>query len=102
MPDVECTGARLYELMREGGFWLVDTTGSGAVANAVASGSHAVQVARYAGPAMPGLPAAILVRPDGYVAWASNARSDLPTHAASAVTQWCGPSSSAHPALPRP
>lgn len=58
MPDVECSTGRLFELLREGSFVVltrepVDVPGA-------RNGVHAD----------PSLPAAVLVRPDGYVAWA--------------------------------
>jgi 2-polyprenyl-6-methoxyphenol hydroxylase-like FAD-dependent oxidoreductase len=77
MPDVECVGGRLYELLRDGRFWLVDTTGR--------VRDERVQVARSA-PA-PGLPAVMLVRPDGYVAWASADRADVAAAAADAINR---------------
>ncbi|MFI9837726.1 FAD-dependent monooxygenase [Nonomuraea sp. NPDC051941] len=94
MPDLACEGGRLYELLRDGCFRLVDMTASGAVAEAVASAAPEVQVTRYAGPARPGRPAVILVRPDGYVAWASSGHPDLPARAAAEAARWSGP----HPA----
>jgi hypothetical protein len=41
-------------------------------------------------PATPGLPAVVLIRPDGYVAWAGDNRPDLAQEALSAVARWCG------------
>ncbi|MER6000584.1 FAD-dependent monooxygenase [Nonomuraea angiospora] len=94
MPDLACEGGRLYELLRDGCFRLVDMTASGAVAEAVASAAPEVQVTRYAGPARTGRPAVILVRPDGYVAWASGGHPDLPARAAAEAARWSDP----HPA----
>ncbi|MEV4169157.1 FAD-dependent monooxygenase [Nonomuraea sp. NPDC049709] len=97
VPDLPCTAGRLYELLRDGRHLLVDATGQGAVAAAV---GQAVKVARYAGPAVPGLPAAVLVRPDGYAAWAGEDRTDLPELAEAAVGRCRGPAPRTHPASP--
>jgi len=61
MADVDCGGTRLYELLRAGKFVLVTPT-------PVALGEHDVI---HAIDNRPELPDAVLVRPDGYVAWAS-------------------------------
>src|SRR4051812_43138017 len=69
MPDVTGTdGRRVYEALRGGGFVLVDTTGWAATTH----GLHHVAVV----PVRPvrRAPAAVLVRPDGYVAWATDVR----------------------------
>jgi len=60
-PDLACIEGRLYELLREGRFVLV---------GADAPGRPRVRTARRAGPVGHREPAAVLVRPDGYVAWA--------------------------------
>ena len=96
MPDLTCAGSRLYELLRDGRFVLVDASEAAPV-GAGTSGS-ALVAARWAdrvrlvscqsGPA-PGLPTMVLVRPDGYVAWASDKPSD--DDAIAAVSDWCGP-----------
>jgi 2-polyprenyl-6-methoxyphenol hydroxylase-like FAD-dependent oxidoreductase len=86
MPDVPGPGGRLYEALREGRFVLVAATG--AVAE-LAGGS--LRTLRAADPGAPGLPAATLVRPDGYVAWAGPAGEGVAEHARAAVAQWCGP-----------
>jgi len=61
MPDVDCNGTRVYELLREGKFVLVTATpveiGRSDIVHVV--GTH------------PELPDAVLVRPDSYVAWAA-------------------------------
>jgi 2-polyprenyl-6-methoxyphenol hydroxylase-like FAD-dependent oxidoreductase len=74
MPDVDCSGTRLYELMRDGRFVLL-TRGK------VDLGRADVTVAVHTDPE---LPPAVLVRPDGYVAWAGE-----PAEAASALNRWC-------------
>jgi 2-polyprenyl-6-methoxyphenol hydroxylase-like FAD-dependent oxidoreductase len=61
MPDIECDGIRLYERLREGKFVLVT-----AVPVELDRPDIVHTVDRH-----PELPDAILVRPDGYVAWAS-------------------------------
>jgi len=80
MPDVDCSGRRLYEELRDGRFVLVTR-------DAVEVAAHpAVKVVRCGqarGPAM------ILVRPDGYVAWAS-ATTPPAAEVAAAIAAWCG------------
>ncbi|MFC7532041.1 FAD-dependent oxidoreductase [Actinoplanes sp. GCM10030250] len=63
MPDADCSGTRLFEHLRDGRFLLAtrepfDPGGSQAV--------HSVHC-----PALPGA-SMVLIRPDGYVAWASD------------------------------
>jgi 2-polyprenyl-6-methoxyphenol hydroxylase-like FAD-dependent oxidoreductase len=79
MPDVDCSGTRLYELMHDGRFVLAtrDKLDLGRSDVTVAVNSDAT------------LPEAVLVRPDGYVAWAGAA-----PEAAAAVDYWCGASTS--------
>jgi 2-polyprenyl-6-methoxyphenol hydroxylase-like FAD-dependent oxidoreductase len=84
MPDVTGTdGRRVYEALRGGGFVLVDTTGWAATTH----GLHHVAVV----PVRPvrRAPAAVLVRPDGYVAWATDVRDAGAVDAA--VREWCRP-----------
>jgi 2-polyprenyl-6-methoxyphenol hydroxylase-like FAD-dependent oxidoreductase len=75
MPDVDCSGTRLYELMRDGRF-LLATSGH------VDLGRSDITVAVHRDHE---LPEAVLVRPDCYVAWAGPA-----AEAAAAVDHWCG------------
>ena len=77
MPDVDCGGTRLYELLREGRFVMVTNARVDVDRPDVV---HAVHRDRE-------LPAAVLVRPDGYVAWADDA---VPTeaHVAAAIAHW--------------
>lgn len=79
---------RLYEVMRDGKFVLLDGSG-GALAGAAAAWSERVNVLPM-NPVVKG-PSAILVRPDGYVGWATDAdgvrvRRELP----SVLQQWLG------------
>jgi hypothetical protein len=74
MPDLDCGGTRLYEQMRDGRFTLVTRVPADVPPNV-----HQVPCADLDGPA------AVLVRPDGYVAWAGDR---APTPAEIAV--WCG------------
>jgi hypothetical protein len=73
MPDVDCSTTRLYEVMRDGRFVLLTRT-------AVDLGRTDVTMAVHTDPA---LPPAVLVRPDGYVAWAGEI-----SEAGVAVSHW--------------
>jgi 2-polyprenyl-6-methoxyphenol hydroxylase-like FAD-dependent oxidoreductase len=75
MPDIDCSGTRLYELMRDGRFVL-------AMRDKIDIGRSDVTVAVHADPS---LPSVVLVRPDGYVAWVVPA-----TEVAAALDYWCG------------
>ena len=77
MPDVDCGGTRLYELLREGRF-VMATTGDVEIDRTDVV--HAVHRDRE-------LPPAVLVRPDGYVAWADDA-PPTESHAAAAIAHW--------------
>ena len=66
MPDVVCADGRLYELLRDGRFVLLTRA-------AAALDRPGVRVAAHTDPR---LPANVLVRPDGYVAWAGDAGDD--------------------------
>ncbi len=89
VPDLPCGGSRLYELLRDGQFVLLDATRSGAAADAVGRLSAPMHAVRVESGAAPGLPAVTLVRPDGYAAWASDERGDVADRAARAVAEWC-------------
>jgi 2-polyprenyl-6-methoxyphenol hydroxylase-like FAD-dependent oxidoreductase len=88
MPDVTGTDGRLYELLRDGRFALVAPSGTDGVDSVGAHWSDRVRAVHVARGAIAGLPGVVLVRPDGYVAWAS----DLPTSGEieAAVSEWCG------------
>jgi 2-polyprenyl-6-methoxyphenol hydroxylase-like FAD-dependent oxidoreductase len=77
MPDIVCEGKRVYELLRDGRFVLVTAA--------------PVQLDRpdivHAIDAHPELPDAVLVRPDSYVAWASERLPDA-AELAAAVNRW--------------
>jgi len=80
MPDLDCAGTRLYEHLRDGRFVLVTR-------EPLALGDGpAVPVVRC--PALDG-PAMVLVRPDGYVAWASDRMPATP-RVPDAIAEWCG------------
>jgi 2-polyprenyl-6-methoxyphenol hydroxylase-like FAD-dependent oxidoreductase len=84
------SAARVYELFHEGRFVLLEPD-RGAAPREVPG--H-VKVVTYAQVRPPRLPAALLVRPDGYVAWASD-EPDLAARdaaARAAIAMWCGPS----------
>lgn len=73
MPDVGCSTTRLYEVMRRGQFVLLTR-------DAVDLGRADITVAVHTDAA---LPPAVLVRPDGYVAWAGETSG-----AAAAIGRW--------------
>ena len=77
MPDIECDGRRLYELLRDGKFVLVTAAPVDLDRPDIV---HTVD-------AHPELPDAMLVRPDGYVAWASE-RLPHAAEVAAAVDRW--------------
>ena len=84
IPDVTGTdGRRVYEALRGGGFVLVDSTGWAATAH----GLHHVAVVPVR--QVRRAPAAVLVRPDGYVAWATDVHD--PQVVDAAVREWCRP-----------
>src|SRR5215213_1493403 len=84
MPDVVGTdGRRLYEALRTGRFVLVDATGGAVSTDGLDHVDRVSVVPRPKGPAV------VLVRPDGYVAWASDSADAGAVRAA--VREWCGP-----------
>jgi FAD binding domain len=91
LPDG--TGVRLYDLFRDGRFALLEAApGPVAATDGEAMPAH-VRLVRYRHCAGTRLPSAMLVRPDGYIAWASDER-DAGARAAgarAAVAAWCGP-----------
>lgn len=80
MPDVECDGERLFEMLRHGTFVLLSRTRMDAVPEGVLRGEHADRA----------LPAAVLVRPDGHVAWASTRTPDE-AELRAALARWSAP-----------
>lgn len=79
MPDVDCDGGRLYEMLRSGRFVLL--TGGGVTVDwpGVYRVNHRDAT----------LPAVVLVRPDGYVAWAAR-RVPTAGEVTEVLTRWCG------------
>jgi 2-polyprenyl-6-methoxyphenol hydroxylase-like FAD-dependent oxidoreductase len=77
MPDIDCDGTRLYERLREGKFVLVT--------------AEPVELDRpdivHTVDKHPELPDAVLVRPDGYVAWASE-RMPGAAELSAAIDRW--------------
>jgi hypothetical protein len=82
MPDIDCGGARLYEVLRSGRFVLVTAAGAGGEAVDWPGVDHVVHTDR-------ALPAALLVRPDGYIAWATR-RPPTAAQLSAVLTRWCG------------
>jgi hypothetical protein len=77
MPDIVCDGKRVYEMLRAGKFVLVTAAPMELDRPDVV---HAVD-------AHPELPDAVLVRPDSYVAWASE-RLPGAAEVAAAIDRW--------------
>jgi 2-polyprenyl-6-methoxyphenol hydroxylase-like FAD-dependent oxidoreductase len=87
MPDVPLAGGgRLYELLRRGMFILLG--GAGQELPAAGAWADRIRLAQRTRPQ----PRLILVRPDGYIAWASDEPVDQAreTELRSALTRWCG------------
>ena len=91
--------ARIHELLRPARPVLLDLAGDTKPLDALAGWSQRLQVVAARGELdqweIPNIgtvpaPAAILIRPDGYIAWATNGRPD-PTALQNALTTWCGP-----------
>ncbi|WP_232661574.1 FAD-dependent monooxygenase [Pseudonocardia sp. TRM90224] len=83
-PDRDLGGERLYELLRDGTFVLVDGTPDGAAARAAAGWGDRVELRRTDGGAV------MLVRPDAYVAWASDTAPSA-AEVQHVLADWCGP-----------
>ncbi len=89
LPDG--ASVRLYDLFRDGRFALLNRAGPAAVTSqALPPQVRLVHYRRCTGAR---LPAAMLVRPDGYIAWASDERDPgvRAGQASAAVAAWCGP-----------
>ena len=101
LPRGRLTGAdgsttRVYELFHEGHFVLLEADGAAGQSTAGQAGDRLPdQVRRFRYTHCDGtrLPAAALVRPDGYLAWASDDRDprSRARAARAAVRWWCGP-----------
>jgi 2-polyprenyl-6-methoxyphenol hydroxylase-like FAD-dependent oxidoreductase len=83
------SAARIYDLFHDGRFVLLERGGPPAMAGLPGP----VKAVRYQRSPGVRLPPVMLVRPDGYVAWASNERDPAAREQAAraAVSQWCGP-----------
>jgi hypothetical protein len=80
MRDVQLKRGRLYELMHAGGGLLLDQTGRLPVAGWENRIDHVVDTSEELD-----IPA-VLLRPDGHVAWAGEDQQDLLTH----LPKWFG------------
>ena len=78
--DVRLTRGRLYELMRAGRGLLIDQTGRLSVAGWADRVDHVVEVSDEIDTA------AMLLRPDGHIAWAGDEQADLVEH----LPRWFG------------
>lgn len=93
VPDRALAEGWLYEQLRDAKFLLVDTTGE-LPEDVVEPWSDRVRLVRMS-PA-DGIPPVVLVRPDAYVAWATE-ESDAFDAVRSALAEWCGqPATVAH------
>jgi 2-polyprenyl-6-methoxyphenol hydroxylase-like FAD-dependent oxidoreductase len=102
--DISTHGAdkRIFELLRAARPVLLDMSGTADLADAAAGWAERIDIVAADCPSrmweVPGAgtipaPAALLIRPDGHVAWASDRDADLDAlH--EALDTWCGPASS--------
>ncbi|MFF3575099.1 FAD-dependent monooxygenase [Nocardia jiangxiensis] len=103
VPDADLNTStdakRIYELLHAGRPVLLDFSGTMNTPDAAAGWADRIDIVRadrssdiWALPAGADIPAptALLIRPDGYVAWASDSTPDL-TGLQQALTTWCGP-----------
>ena len=88
MPDVRGVDGRLYEPLRDGRFALLAPSGTTGVEQVGARWSDRVRAVYVARGVIADLPGVVLVRPDGYVAWAADSPTSGDIEAA--VGQWCG------------
>jgi hypothetical protein len=94
VPDASLSESRLYELMRGGRFILLDRNDDGRIARAVKEGwADRIDIVRSSIAATPDWPAVLLVRPDGYAAWATHvsAPGEQLSAGRAALRHWCGP-----------
>lgn len=90
VPDVRLSTGRLYEALRHGRFLLVQRGDT----KPLDTGDWAdrLDVACLAETADSAIPAVMLVRPDGYAAWAADdGTKDHLGEVRTALSQWCGP-----------
>ncbi|TDD17232.1 FAD-dependent monooxygenase [Nonomuraea diastatica] len=99
VPDLAVGGSRLFAALRSGRFVLLDRTGEVA-ATARDRWTDRLDALHVPDPWPAGWPAVLLIRPDGYVAWAAQeplSASQLP-HAHQVLQDWCGrPATSGRP-----
>lgn len=81
MPDVDCIGIRLYEVLRGGRFVLVTARHNAGLVDWPGV-DHVVHTDST-------LPVAVLVRPDGYVAWAAD-RPPSAAELSAILKRWVG------------
>ncbi|SEG21474.1 2-polyprenyl-6-methoxyphenol hydroxylase [Nonomuraea solani] len=90
VADAPLSTGRLYEALRPGRFLLVQRGDT----KPLDTGDRAdrLDTARLAETADSAIPAVMLVRPDGYVAWAADeGTKDHPDEVRTALSRWCGP-----------
>jgi 2-polyprenyl-6-methoxyphenol hydroxylase-like FAD-dependent oxidoreductase len=93
VPRPDGPPVRLYELMRDGRFLLLDLTADGTAAELAEDWASRVSPVRAVGP-LPGLAGVevLLVRPDGYAAWVAGPGGDdgANERVSEALHRWCG------------
>jgi hypothetical protein len=88
MPDVDGVDGRLYESLRDGRFALVGPSGTAGIDEVGVRWSDRVRAVHADRAVLADLPGVVLVRPDGYVAWAADSPTSGEIEAA--VSDWCG------------